>query len=358
MTEQTAYIGLGTNLGELKDNLVTAIAALKGFAQIDSVTPGSFYETSPLGPADQPAFLNAVAKVQTTLNPRQLLTLAHQIENDMGRQRGIHWGPRTIDLDLLLYGDQVIDEPDFQVPHPQMHLRSFALKGLCEFEPDLVHPVIGRSLKELYSRLNGADFFPDENKPQLISIAGNIGVGKSTLATGLSQRLLAHFIPEKYEDNPYLADVYGGKDELALDSELFFLASGASQLKKDQLAAPKRYVSDYVFDKALIYASNWLDADDLATYKKHYKSVSDGVANPVLVIYLYDSLENCLDRIHRRNRPYEQDIQPDFLAHLASGYDTLYNDYTVCPVMRIRPDQCRDADQVDRIAKEIRHYII
>ena len=84
----------------------------------------------------------------------------------------MHWGPRTIDLDLLLYDDQVVDEPDLQVPHPQMHLRSFVLKGLCEFASDFVHPVIGRPLKELFKRLNSSDYFPDKSRPQLVSIAG------------------------------------------------------------------------------------------------------------------------------------------------------------------------------------------
>jgi len=217
--------------------------------------------------------------------------------------------------------------------------------------------VLGQTMQELAGRLNGGDYWLDTNRPQLISIAGNIGVGKTTLATGLAERLNAAFIPEQYDGNPYLPQVYAGKTELALKSELFFLESGAAQLRTSQLSAPGRYVSDYVFDKALIYASGWLNDADLAAYRTHYEAAKNDVAAPVLVIYLEDSLENCLDRIHQRNRPYEQKIEIPFLEHLARGYDALYTDYTVCPVMRIRPDQCRTADQVDRIANEVRHYI-
>ena len=306
---------------------------------------------------NQPLFLNAVAKIKTTLSYRALLEHLQQIEKAMGRQRNERWEPRPIDLDLLLYDDTVVDETDLTVPHPQMHLRSFVLKGLCELAPDCVHPVLGRTMVELSGRLNGNDYWLDANRPQFVSIAGNIGVGKTTLAAGLAERFDATFISEKYDDNPYLPKVYAGKTELALDSELFFLSSSASQLRKDQMFPSHRYVSDYVFDKALIYASSWLGESDLETYRKHYESVNEGVAAPVLVIYLHDNVQNCLDRIHKRNRPYEQQIEPSFLEHLADGYDRLYTGYEHCPVIRLAPEECRIANQVDRIAKEVNYYL-
>ncbi len=355
--EHIAYIGLGSNLGDKNGNLQNAISEMGVLAGVGLVESSSFYETKPLGGTDQPFFLNAVAKIKTMLPHRALLEDLQEIERAMGRQRDERWGPRTIDLDLLLYDNQIVDEPDLKIPHPQMHLRSFVLKGLCELAPDFVHPVLGHNMRELSKRLNGGDYRADSEKPQLISIAGNIGVGKTTLAAGLAERLAAAFIPEKYDDNPYLPQVYAGKTELALDSELFFLESGASQLREDRLSASRRYISDYVFDKALIYASGWLNDSDLVAYRKHYESAGSNVAAPLLVIYLQDTLENCLERIHQRNRPYEQQIEAPFLEHLACGYDTLYTDYTVCPVMRIRPDQCRTADQVDRIAEEVQYYL-
>ena len=357
MTEQMAYIGLGSNVGDCNKNLCAAVSALQTHPQISLTQTSSFYETSPLGPQDQPAFLNAVVQVRSSLHPGELLQALHLIEQDMGRKRHTHWGPRIIDLDVLLYGELIVDEPDLVVPHPQMHLRSFVLKGICELAADCVHPKLQRTMRQLYQRLVGRDFFADIKKPQFVSIAGNIGVGKTTLAAALAERLNAKFITEKYDENPYLADVYAGHTELALDSELFFLSSSASQLRKNQLKPAKRYVSDYVFDKALIYASSWLNEADLKTYRKHYDSVFDGVADPVLVIYLHDSIEGCMERIHLRNRPYEQQIERSFLEHLACGYESLYTDYAVCPVMRIGPDECRSAEQVGRIAEEVQFYL-
>jgi 2-amino-4-hydroxy-6-hydroxymethyldihydropteridine diphosphokinase len=361
MIKHTAYIGLGSNLGNSREKLVAALAALNEHASIETVQPSSFYQTRPLTgghtDAEQPIYLNAVARIHTVLSAHGLFDLLQEIEQQLGRERQQVWGPRTIDLDLLLYDDAIIKEPDLQVPHSQMHLRSFVLKGLCELAPNQMHPVLGRSISKLAARLNGQNYWMDPEKPQLISIAGNIGVGKTTLAAGLAERLNAMFITEKYDENPYLADVYDGHTELALDSELFFLSSGASQLTKSRLKPGQYYLSDYVFDKARIYASAWLDGVDFQKYMKYYDSVKEGVSEPVLVIYLYDTLENCMERIHRRNRPYEQQIEPSFLEHLADGYDTLYTDYTDCPLIRLRADECHDSEQVDRIADEVRHYI-
>jgi 2-amino-4-hydroxy-6-hydroxymethyldihydropteridine diphosphokinase len=357
MNEHTAYIGLGSNLGDKPENLQNAISELEASADTLAIESSSFYNTKPMGQTDQPVFLNAVVKLKTSLMCRSLFDQILKIEQTLGRQRSEHWGPRTIDLDLLLYDDVVIAEPDLTIPHPQLHLRSFVLKGMCELDASKNHPLLDRSMKCLYGRLNGKDFYLDKNKPQLVSIAGNIGVGKTTLATGLADRLNAKFISEKYDDNPFLPKVYAGKTELALDSEFFFLSSSASQLRSDRLLPLDPYVSDYVFDKALIYASSWLRENDLEVYRKHYTAVNEGVAVPILVIYMQDSVENCMERIHQRNRPYEQQIEMPFLEHLAHGYDTLYTDYAVCPVLRITPDRCRTAEQVDRIAKEVSYYL-
>lgn len=355
--EQIAYIGLGSNMGDRAANLRRALEMLAASGGIGAVRPSAFYETPPLGEVEQGSFLNAVAQVTTTLSYRALFEVLQAIEQQMGRVRTEHWGPRVIDLDLLLYGGSVIDEPDLKIPHPQMHLRSFVLSGLSQLDPDAVHPLLGESVLELAKRLNGCDYFLDPARPQLVSIAGNIGVGKTTLAQRLAGKLNARFIAENYSDNPYLADVYAGDRGKALDSELFFLSSGAAQLEKRRLKAGAVFVSDYVFDKAMIYASNWLDDEQMEEYKRYYASVSDGVAVPVLVIYLNDSLQHCLDRIHQRNRPFEQEIEPAFLEHLQKGYETLYRGFAACPVWRITSDRCWTDEQVDRVAAQVRYYI-
>jgi len=353
----TVYIGLGSNLGDRQAHLWAAVAALGEHPSIRVVKVSSFYETAPLGASDQPMYLNAVAAVETSLSAMELLAVVQAIERRLGRVRDGHWRPRTIDLDILLYGDQIIQTSELTLPHPQMHLRSFVLRGLCELDGKAIHPVLGLTAERLYERLKGRDFAPDPSRPQLISVAGLIGVGKTTLAARLAECLGGKLIAEKYDDNPYLADVYAGHKEMALDSELFFLSSSATQLHRDRLMAGVCYVSDYVFDKAMIYASSWLEADDLAAYKKHYDRVVQQVAEPALVIYLCDSVAACLERIHRRNRPYEQRIEPAFLAGQQSKYDALYADWTSCPLIRLTAAECVEMEQVKTFAEQVRHYL-
>jgi len=134
-----AYVGLGTNLGDREALLRNAVTLLRERVDVRAVS--SVRETEPWGLVDQPAFLNAAVEVETELTPRELLDLLLDVERRLGRTRdGPRYGPRTIDLDLLLYGEQVLDEPGLTVPHPRLHERRFALEPLAELAPDLVVP--------------------------------------------------------------------------------------------------------------------------------------------------------------------------------------------------------------------------
>jgi 2-amino-4-hydroxy-6-hydroxymethyldihydropteridine diphosphokinase len=141
-----AYLGLGSNLGDRPENLGRAVALLGARDGVAVVRTSSVYETAPVGPA-QPDFLNAVAEVDTTLSPRDLLEACLGVEEEMGRVRGERWGPRVIDVDLLLYDDERVDEPNLVVPHPRMHERAFVLVPLAELAPDVVLPD-GRTIGE------------------------------------------------------------------------------------------------------------------------------------------------------------------------------------------------------------------
>jgi len=149
MGKVAAYLGLGSNLGDRESNLKSAVEMLRVSGGILAVRASSFYETEPVGYVDQPGFLNAAAEVETTLSPEELLRLCHDIEDRLGRVRTIRWGPRTIDLDILLYGDRVIDTEDLTVPHPLMHEREFVLRPLSEIAPGLPHPRLGKTVGEL-----------------------------------------------------------------------------------------------------------------------------------------------------------------------------------------------------------------
>jgi len=324
MTKPTlTYISLGSNLGDRENYINSALKMLAEVSDIEVARVSELTETAPLSQADQPKYLNAVAELMTTLSPDELHKTLADIETTLGRVRQEKWSPRTIDLDILLFGSRVIDSPRLTVPHPQMHLRSFVLEGLCQLNGDLMHPVINESVNELANRLGGCDFVPNPDLPQLISIAGVIGVGKTTLAKKLSARLNCQMLPEPYDTNPFMPDVYAGKKELALDSQLYFLTSRIEQLNHNTLKTGQIYISDYIFDKELIYSSQTLTPEQLALYGKIYQPSVRKVTLPVLVIYMQDSAQNCLDRIHSRNRPYEQQIELRFLETLSSDYGRL-----------------------------------
>ena len=354
----TAYIGLGSNLGDREKSVKSAVKILGETEGTEVIRISDIVETNPLGQANQPKYLNAVSEIETNLNAEDLHKRLVGIETSLGREKREKWAPRIIDLDLLLFGGEVINHPDLTVPHPQMHLRSFVLKGLCQLNPELVHPVINESMNELAARLNDVDFVLNPKVPQLVSIAGIIGVGKTTLAEKLSKLLGGKLVLEAYDTNPFMPEVYAGQKELALDSQLYFLTSRTGQLNPDILQPGQITVSDYIFDKELIYARCLLDARQLSLYEKIYPRFSSQVSSPVLVIYLQDSTKNCLVRIHKRNRPYEQKIEMQFLSSLDSDYRQLFKDWKTCPVIRkqVSKFDCTQDSDLQHLANEIKCY--
>jgi 2-amino-4-hydroxy-6-hydroxymethyldihydropteridine diphosphokinase len=130
-----AYVGLGSNLGDREATIRAAIAALPGVVAVSELR-----ETDPVGVIDQPAFLNGAVALETELSPRELLECLLAVERELGRERRERWGPRTIDLDLLVYGSETVDEPGLTIPHPSLHERRFALEPLAELDPELVIP--------------------------------------------------------------------------------------------------------------------------------------------------------------------------------------------------------------------------
>jgi 2-amino-4-hydroxy-6-hydroxymethyldihydropteridine diphosphokinase len=147
-----SWLSLGSNLGERQDNLREALEKLSSSGEIEVLRVSSLYETKPVGYTDQPDFLNLVAEIATTLEPHALLRRCLEVENEMGRMREERWGPRLIDLDVLLYGDLVIDNEELVLPHPLMLERAFVLVPLLELAPELAMPdgrrIVG-SLEEL-----------------------------------------------------------------------------------------------------------------------------------------------------------------------------------------------------------------
>jgi 2-amino-4-hydroxy-6-hydroxymethyldihydropteridine diphosphokinase len=153
--KHSCAIALGSNLGDSRSILDSAIDRLRSHPQIELIAVSSWYLTKPIGPP-QPDYFNGCATLQTTLEPCDLLTALHSIEAEFGRVREQHWGARTLDLDLLLYDSQIIDTPSLQVPHPRMTERAFVLIPLSEIAPDRIEPRSGRTIAELCDRLEYA----------------------------------------------------------------------------------------------------------------------------------------------------------------------------------------------------------
>ena len=148
-----AYIGIGSNLGNALANCLQAIQAITSDRRNRMVGCSPFYKTEPVGKKDQDWFVNGVIAMVTDFHPRELMKFLLTIEKEMGRERGERWGPRVIDLDILFYGDQVLNEPGLQVPHPRLHERRFVLIPLKDIAPYLEHPLLAKTISQILADL-------------------------------------------------------------------------------------------------------------------------------------------------------------------------------------------------------------
>lgn len=192
----TAYLGLGSNLGRREENLAAAIRRLvegpvspvshtqssstHGNNAIEFLRSSAVYQTSPWGLKDQPDFLNCVIEVGTQLPPAGLLERAKEVEESLGRQPGLRYGPRLIDVDILLYSIAVVDQPDLQIPHPRLHQRAFALIPLAELEPGLIHPVLHLTVGQLAQKVDGRDGVKIWGPPPVVVTGGSVNVRRIT----------------------------------------------------------------------------------------------------------------------------------------------------------------------------------
>ena len=154
-----AYVGLGSNLGDRAAYLLLGLSALSRLPETRLLRLSPIYETDPVGPP-QPPYLNMVAELETELSPKGLLAEMLRIEKALGRERRERWGPRTLDLDLLLYGDLVLEEAGLSVPHPRLHERAFVLVPLLDLLPEGRHPLLGQSFAELLASLDASSVRP------------------------------------------------------------------------------------------------------------------------------------------------------------------------------------------------------
>ena len=150
---ERVFLGLGSNIGDRAANIGRARRLLEEVAGGRVVGMSSLIETRPVGYEDQPDFINAALEIETTLEPRGLLTQIKRIEREIGRKETFRFGPRVIDIDILLFGDRLVDDPGLTIPHPRMHERRFVLGPLAEIAPEVVHPIYNRTIMDMLKKL-------------------------------------------------------------------------------------------------------------------------------------------------------------------------------------------------------------
>lgn len=330
-----AYVSLGSNLGNRAFYLQKAVFSLGEVAgEVIAISP--VYQTSAWG-FEGADFLNACLGLKTTLSPEELLECLLRIERKAGRQRKPEGGyrSRTLDLDLLYYGQECLKTDTLTVPHPNLEKRRFVLKPLADIAPQFYHPVLGRDHRNLLQECPDRNdvkkvalvlfktkkaFFTDLG---FVAIEGNIGAGKTTLARKISEDFNAKLILERFEDNPFLPKFYQDKARYAFPLELSFLADRYQQFIEDtrQLDLFRSFVvSDYDIYKSLIFAKITLGVEEFKLYRKFFSIMYREVRKPNLYVYLYQTTERLLEQISERGRAYEEGIPAEYLDQIQSGY--------------------------------------
>ena len=163
---RAVFIGIGANLGSVRENFARAVRSIEKCARLVAVS--SLYESDPVGLEDQPKFTNAVVKVETELSPFELLDRLKAIEKEIGRKKTVRWGPRIIDLDIIFYEDLVIATDSLVIPHPRAHERRFVLEPLLEIEPSAWHPVKNMAVRDICSGLGGSQAISKTDGPEVL----------------------------------------------------------------------------------------------------------------------------------------------------------------------------------------------
>jgi 2-amino-4-hydroxy-6-hydroxymethyldihydropteridine diphosphokinase len=337
--KRTTYLSLGTNLGNKFENLQQAVDLVAD--EIGSVLKiSSIYNTAAWGFKSED-FYNICIQVATNLNPEHLLETIHKIELSLGRKRTSdkEYKSRIIDIDVLLYDQEIIFSKDLIVPHKEMLNRKFVLVPLAEIAPNLIHPIEKKQIQVCLANSNDDSNIENtylklkrpiclSEKFNYIAIEGNIGAGKTTLTNMIAEDFNAKIILERFADNPFLPKFYEDNERYAFPLEMSFLADRYQQLSDDlaQFDLFKNFiVSDYYIFKSLIFAQVTLQKDEYFLYRKMFDIMYNEISKPDLYIYLYQETPRLLENIKNRGRDYEQNIAPEYLDKIHKGYSTFIN---------------------------------
>ncbi|MBC6999689.1 2-amino-4-hydroxy-6-hydroxymethyldihydropteridine diphosphokinase [Cytophaga sp. FL35] len=339
---KTAYLSLGSNLGDTLNNLQAAVFSIQELVgDVQRISP--VYQSSAWG-FESEDFLNICLSLQTSLPPQKLLETLLKIETDLGRIRYKEEGyqARSIDIDILYYERETFISDTLVIPHPEMCYRKFVLKPLADIAPQFYHPVVNKDTRNLIQecrdkgKLERTLFRLHKNREELfanlnfLAIEGNIGAGKTTLANKISEDFNGKLVLERFADNPFLPKFYEEKARYAFPLEMSFLADRYQQFTDDtsQYDLFKSFmVSDYDIYKSLIFARITLQQDEYELYRKLFYLMYKEVKKPKVYVYLYQSTDRLLENIKKRGREYEKSIDVGYLESINKGYFEFIKSY-------------------------------
>jgi len=277
----TALIALGSNLGDRRQNLETALSQLAGHSGIRLVTKSSFHSTRPIGgPPGQGDFLNAAARLETSLSLQELHSVLKATEAAVGRVRADRWGPRTLDLDLLLYDEQVVETPELTVPHPRMAFRRFVLEPAAEIAPDMRHPTIGWTVAELRDHVR-------TRTPYVAAITGVVAADKTALAIATAAAIAGRIIRDPDPVDISLDAIRASRR--SFDEVLELLERRARPIRMTGWTSSDfMLVSDYLFDESQILFMSVIDRR--GEFTERFEELSNTLSRPKLLAILNSPL--------------------------------------------------------------------
>ena len=332
--QRLTYLSLGSNQGRKLNNLQEAIYEIaESIGAIHKIS--SVYKTDSWGFKGDD-FYNICIAVSTYLPPEELLKNILNIETKLGRKREQNnkYTNRKIDIDILLFDDEIVFSKNIIIPHPRMLDRKFVLVPLAEIAGNSLHPIEKKTLNIcLNNTIDTSEIHKISSKLQrpipliekynYVAIEGNIGSGKTSLSNLMSDEFNAKIVLERFADNPFLPKFYEDQERFAFPLEMSFLADRYQQLTDDlaQFDLFKNFiVSDYYIFKSLIFAQVTLQKEEYALYRKMFDIMYKEISKPDLYIYLYQNTDRLLENIKKRGRIYEQNIEASYLQKIHVGY--------------------------------------
>ena len=334
-SQHQVVLSLGSNQGNRLENIENCIDLIH--REVGTVIQVSnLYQTDSWGFGSD-AFYNCALVLHSTSSAQKVLNQILKIEKQLGRVRSAKQGyqSRIIDIDLIAFDQEIIESEKLQVPHPLMQDRRFVLLPMQDLNLDWKHPVFKKTITELLEispDKSACEVVQDLKKPlrdislehfNYVAFEGNIGAGKTTLATRIAEDFNAKTVLERFADNPFLPKFYKDQNRYAFPLEMSFLADRYQQLSDDlaQFDLFKDFlVADYHIFKSLIFAKITLAEDEYRLYRNLFDIIYREMPKPDLYIYLYQNSERLLQNIKKRGRSYEQKIPAEYLDKINNGY--------------------------------------